>query len=86
MADSFKVNLKGHTIGDTMDQFLACKTEEEARAFMAAYREYNSFADDNICFMIGFYTTSKEESVRLLERAGIDWSDWKDRMENDNAR
>lgn len=66
----------GQTIGDSMDAFLACKTEDEARAFMDAYREYNSFADENICFMIGFYTSSKEESITILERAGIDWKHW----------
>lgn len=61
------MNWKGRelaTIGDLSDAMEACKTREDAQAFMAAYRAENEHADVNIGYLTGYYDWETADRMR----------------------
>ena len=53
-----------------MDQGIAqCKTKEEAQEFMRLYRAENPYADENIGYVLGYY--SPAERARLQDWFGV---------------
>ena len=52
------------TAGELMDAILKCANKEEAQEFMKIYRAENEFADSNIGYMSGYYTSDIRSKIQ----------------------